>query len=114
MTFLQRLQALHEAEKAVAVELKDHVRNNNLDELFQSAYKAGHSTETALLRVQNDVLRAIDNGGCVMLLLLDLSAAFDTVDHSIFLSRLKFWYSRRSVSVVSILFIRSYPVCCGW
>ena len=75
-------------EKAVAVQLKDHVRNNNLDELFQSAYKAGHSTETALLRVQNDVLRAIDNGGCVMLLLLDLSAAFDTVDHSILLSRL--------------------------
>ena len=75
-------------EKAVAVQLKDLVRNNNLDELFQSAYKAGHSTETALLRVQNDVLRAIDNGGCVMLLLLDLSAAFDTVDHSILLSRL--------------------------
>ena len=55
-------------KKAVPVQLKDHVRNNNLDELFQSAYKAGHSTETALLRVQNDVLRAIDNGGCVMLL----------------------------------------------
>ena len=66
----------------------DHVRNNNLDELFQSAYKAGHTTETALLRVQNDVLRAIDNGDCVMLLLLDLPAAFDTVDHSILLSRL--------------------------
>jgi len=77
-------------EKAVPVQLKDHVCNNNLDELFQSAYKAGHSTETALLRVQNDILRAIDNGGCVMLLLLDLSAAFDTVDHSILLSRLSY------------------------
>ena len=75
-------------EKAVAIQLKDHVRNSNLDELFQSAYKAGHSTETALLRVQNDILRAIDTGGCVMLLLLDLSAVFDTVDHSILLSRL--------------------------
>ena len=64
------------------------MRNNNLDELFQSAYKAGHSTETALLRVQNDILQAIDNGGCVMLLLLDLSAAFDMVNHSILLSRL--------------------------
>ena len=43
-------------EKVVAIQLKDHVRNNNLDELFQSAYKAGHGTETALLRVQNDIL----------------------------------------------------------
>ena len=75
-------------EKPVAIQLRDHVRNNNLDELFQSAYKAGHSTETALLRVQNDILRGIDIGGCVMLLLLDLSAAFYTVDHSILLSRL--------------------------
>ena len=51
-------------KKAVAIQLKDQVRNNNLDELFQSAYKAGHSTETALLRVQNDILRAIDIAFC--------------------------------------------------
>ena len=47
-----------------------------------------HSTESALLRVHNDVLRALDHGKCVMLVLLDLSAAFDTVDHGILLSRL--------------------------
>ena len=56
---------------------------HHLDETFQSAYKNFHSTETALVRVQNDILCAIDSNESVILLLLDLLAAFDTVDHSI-------------------------------
>ena len=76
-------------EKAVAIQLTDHVMSHHLDETFQSAYKNFHSTETALVRVQNDILCAIDNNESVILLLLDLSAAFDTVDHSIMLSRLR-------------------------
>ena len=76
-------------EKAVAIKLTDHVMAHHLDETFQSAYKNFHSTETALVRVQNDTLCAIDNNESVTLLLLDLSAAFDTVDHSILLSRLR-------------------------
>ena len=63
--------------------------SHHLDETFQSAYKNFHSTETALVRVQNDILSAIDNNESVILLLLDLSAPFDTVDHSILLSRLR-------------------------
>ena len=63
--------------------------SHHLDETFQSAYKNFHSIETALVRVQNDILCAIDNNESVILLLLDLSAAFDTVDHSIMLSRLR-------------------------
>lgn len=51
-------------------------------------YKHFHSTETALLRVQNDTLQALDNGSSVILVLLDLSAAFDTVDHPVVLTRL--------------------------
>ena len=70
-------------------QLTDHVMAHHLDETFQSAYKNFHSTETALVRVQNDILCAIDNNESVILLLLDLSAAFDTVDHSILLSRLR-------------------------
>ena len=48
-----------------------------------------HSTETALTRIHNDILLAIDDNSCVMLLLLDLSAAFDTVDHDTLLGRLE-------------------------
>ena len=73
-------------EKVVASQLISHLRENKLEETFQSAYKVG--TESALLRVHNDVLRALDDGKCVMLVLLDLSAAFATVDHGILLSRL--------------------------
>ena len=76
------------AEKSVAVQLTKHVMTNHLDETFQSAYKEFHSTETALLRVQNDILCSLDQTKSVILLLLELSAAFDTVDHVILLSRL--------------------------
>ena len=50
-------------------------------EIFQSAYRQLHSTEAALLRVQNDILQAADSEGGVILVLLDLSAAYDTTDH---------------------------------
>ena len=76
-------------EKAVAIQLTYYVMAHHLDETFQSAYKNFHSTKTALVRVQNDILCAIDNNEFVILLFLDLSAAFDTVDHSILLSRLR-------------------------
>jgi exonuclease III len=68
-------------ERVVANRLRGHMDVNHLHELFQSAYKALHSCETALIRVHNDVMQAVDRGQCVMLILLDLSAAFDTVDH---------------------------------
>ena len=72
-------------ENVVASQLVDYVMRNDLDETFQSAYKQLHSTETALVRVNNDILVALDNHQSVILLLLDLSAAFDTVDHGILL-----------------------------
>ena len=56
-----------------------------MNDVYQSAYKKCHSTETALLRVQNDLLMALDGECSVLLLMLDLSAAFDTIDHSIML-----------------------------
>ena len=75
-------------EKSVAIQLVQYIDDNNLDEKLQSAYKKMHSTETALLRVQNDILHSVDRGCTVVLLLLDLSAAFDTVDHGLLLHRL--------------------------
>ena len=59
---------------------------------LQSAYRAHHSTETAVLKVLSDILRAIDNGDLAMLTLLDLPAAFDTVDHATLLRRLELSY----------------------
>ncbi len=76
-------------EKVVASRLRDHLQANQLLDPMQSAYRAGHSTETALLRVHNDILSAVDKGHGVFLVLLDLSAAFDTVDHKILLDFLK-------------------------
>ncbi len=68
-----------------ALQLVDHLLNNGLMDKFQSAYTDGHSTKTALLRVQNDILMELDKGKVVMLVLLDLSAALDTIDHEILL-----------------------------
>ncbi len=75
-------------EKIVAIRIRNHSHTHNLQELMQSSYKQFHSTETAMVKVQNDLLRAIDDGNDVLLVLLDLSAAFDSVDHKILLKRL--------------------------
>ena len=76
-------------EKVVVAQLDAHLTDNDLHEPLQSAYRTGHSTETALLKVSNDILLALDKRQCVYLVLLDLSAAFDTIDHTVFLSRLE-------------------------
>ena len=78
---------------------------NQLNEPLQSAYKPFHSCETALVRFHNDILVAIDKRQCVMLLLLVLSAAFDTVDHDILLTRL---HSKYSISGIALEWFRSY------
>ena len=62
------------------------MQDQNLLDPFQSAHWSGRSTETALPRVHNDIMRIIENGDGVFLVLLDLSAAFDTVDHTNLLS----------------------------
>jgi hypothetical protein len=66
----------------------DYLQSNDLLSSYQSAYRPIHSTETAVLRVLSDILKAVDNGDVAGLVLLDLSAAFDTVDHDILLRRL--------------------------
>ena len=76
-------------EKVAAMRLTNYLCDNDLNESLQFAYKKRHSCETAFLRVENDVLKSIDNKQCVVPLLLDLSAAFDTVNHKILLHRLR-------------------------
>jgi hypothetical protein len=76
-------------EKVVSYQLDEHCAANKINMYYQSAYKKCHSTETALTRVQNDILRAVDSQGGAILVLLDLSAAFDTIDHSVLLNTLR-------------------------
>lgn len=68
------------AEKVVSRRLNIHVIENNLQCNFQYGYKRYHSTETLLLKVVNDTLVGFNSKSATILLLLDLSAAFDTVD----------------------------------
>jgi hypothetical protein len=75
-------------EKVAAKQLIAYKDSNNLREIMQSAYRQYHSTETALLYLQNDLLCALDQKHCVAMVMIDLSAAFDTVNHSILLQRL--------------------------
>ena len=74
-------------------------------EAHQSAYHSSHSTETALLKVKTDIIQALDNQEVACLILLDLSAAFDTIDHDILLNRLK---SRFAVTGVVLKWLESY------
>ena len=57
--------------------------------LLQSAYRKSHSTETALIKVQNDILMNMDRHQVTLLVLLDFSATFDTIDHQVLLDRLR-------------------------
>ena len=75
-------------EKYVAKQLIDYLDANGLNVSYQSAYRKLDSTETALIRVHNDIAIVSDQKRSVILLILDLSAAFDSVDHCILLSRL--------------------------
>jgi hypothetical protein len=70
-------------ERIVDVRLEHHLESNFLHEELQSAYNRRHSTETALLKVQSDILGSLDRGEAAVLVMLDLSAAFDTIDHTI-------------------------------
>ena len=70
-------------EKIILLQLSGYLNANNLFPTSQSAYRPGHSTETALLNMMNDILHALYNGDVTVVTLLDLSAAFSTIDHNI-------------------------------
>ena len=76
----------------VANRLQAHIENNHLSNPLQSADRKHHSTESALLKVHNDIIISIDKGEVKTLPLLDLSAAFDTIDHATLTDRLSDWY----------------------
>ena len=76
-----------------------------MHEPLQSAYKAAHSTESALLRVQKDIRTAMDQKKATFLVLLDLPAAFDTVNHPILLQRMA---GRLRIGGTALSWFKSY------
>lgn len=86
-------------ERFVSKQLTDHLAVFGLLPELQSAYRAFHSTETAVLKITSDILRELDQGKVALLVLLDLTAAFDTVDHSILLRRLNISYGINHVAL---------------
>ena len=108
LTFLSKV-----IERIVASQLTGYLQENKLFPDLQSAYRQGHSTETALLKIFSDILDAADSAQVTLLGLLDLSAAFDTVDHNILLTRLQVSYgvSRSALAwIASFILHRSQSV----
>ena len=82
-----------------------HLVRSELYPTLQSAYPAGHSTETALLKVHSDILCNMNYRRVTLLVLLDLSAAFDTVDHEVLLRRLEVTFG---IADTALQWFRSY------
>ena len=92
-------------ERAVYYQTQEHLVRAELYPTLQSAYRAGHSTETALLKVHSDTLLNMDNQRVTLLVLLDLSSAFDTVDHEVLLRRLEITFG---IADTALQLFRSY------
>jgi retron-type reverse transcriptase len=92
-------------ERLFLVRFQPHVTSTPNYNPQQSAYRRGYSTETALIRMLDDVYTAADNGKATMLLSLDLSAAFDTIDHHILVERLRVSFG---VTGAALAWISSY------
>ena len=92
-------------ERVVAMQLNEHLVSNSSNEAYQSAYRQFHSTKTALTCVMNGILLALDQRKSVFLVLLDLSAAFDTVSHQFLLGHLA---GRIGLGGVPLRWVSSY------
>ena len=68
-------------EKVISIPILGHILDNNIVDSFQSAYRAGHSCETDLPGVYNDIVTTVGKGNGSFLVLLDLSVAFDMINH---------------------------------
>ncbi len=100
-------------EQLVCRQLVHYLSSNGLLPDLQSAYIPHRSTETAILRILSDILLALDSGNIAILSLLDLSAAFDSVDHDTLLTRLPsyLWMHWCRTKLVSILSYLSHTIC---
>ena len=101
---ISNLMFMLKLTEKMASQLINHISSNGLDEILQSAYKQFH-TETALVKVFNDIVLDVDSNRTVILLLLYLSAAFDTVDHTMLIERLA---NRFGLCNLALAWFKSY------
>jgi len=92
-------------ERVIAARFSEHFESQGLLPSCQSAYRANHSTETAITAVYDEIVRAVDSGDMCALVLLDLSSAFDTVDHDTLLAVL---HQRFGIGGVVLDWCRDY------
>ena len=103
-------------ERVVHRQISNHIESHNLLPPTQSGFRKYHSTETAVVKVYNDIVMALDAGFITALLLLDFSAAFDCVDHAILLQILQLQFGITSTAllwIISFLSNRSHKVRIG-
>ena len=91
-------------EKHVANSLLEFLRDNNLIYNLQSAFRTGHSTETALIRLTDEILLNMDKDEVTGLVFIDFRNAFDTIDHKLLLRKLSVY----GASVSAVSWIQSY------
>ena len=100
-------------EKCVFLQLNDHLQENNLHTMTQSGYKKYHSCETALIKVVNDIQIEKQQNNITVVLMLDQSAAFDTVDLPTIITKLERGYNITGKAlkwISSYLLGRTYSV----
>ncbi len=86
-------------------------KKNYIYEEFQSGFRPRHNTETALVKITNGLLLVSDQGCISLLVLLDLSAAFDTIDHDILIDRLQ---NYTGIQGQAFRWFRSLIFCLNW
>ena len=79
-------------EKFASIQVHNYLRQHGLFPSLRSAYRQHHFTETALLKVTDDILKTLDSHSEVVLVMLDLSAVFDTLDHTLLVERLRSYF----------------------
>ena len=90
-------------EKVILNQLWNHFKSNKLIPTHQIAYRANHSTETAILNLCDNILQNMEKNINITMVALDLSAAFDTVNHKILLEVLNKYYGIQGVALQWII-----------